>query len=255
VPPSCLNPRVVMQPAAGRLNRPLGMEMIMSLRYALMGAAAFAVAGIAAVQAQSAFPPVAGEKPSSFPPVGQQSQPSSFPPVGQQPSSFPPVGGQQSSPFPPVARQSSPFPPVGQSSFPQMGQPPPCVAELNSLAQEVAKRFEAVKGGSAKKLGAVEMCRLLTQFADADTKMIKSMEEQASACGIPAEAIKSRKAGHVQTATYKKQACDAAANPQRAPRATEPTLSDAFAPPAVSGSNTRTGRGTLDSLSGNPLAR
>lgn len=230
----------------------------MSLRYALMGAAAFAVAGIAAVQAQSSFPPVAGEKPAAFPPAGQQSQPSSFPPVGQQPSSFPPVGGQQSSPFPPVAQQSSPFPPVGQSSFPQMGQPqqpPPCAVELQSLAQEMEKRFVAAKAGVAKKLGAPEMCRLLTQLIDADGKMVKSMEENRTACGVPPEVIKNRQANYAQTVGYKKQACDAAANPQRAPRAAEPTLSDAFAPPSVSGSNTRTGRGTLDSLGGNPLAR
>lgn len=222
----------------------------MSLRYALMGAAAFAVAGIAAVQAQSAFPPVAGEKPSSSPPAVQQSRPSAFPPVGQQQSSFPPVG-----------QQSSPFPPVGQSSFPQMGQPqqppqqPPCVTDFISLRQEVDKRFEAAKAGIAKKSSAAEMCRLLTQFNDAEGKMIKYVEQKGLACGFPPEALANFKTSFVKSTGYKKQACDAAANPQRAPRAAEPTLSDAFAPPAVSGSNTRTGRGTLDSLSGNPLAR
>lgn len=231
----------------------------MSLRYALMGAAAFAVAGIAAVQAQSSFPPVAGEKPSAFPPVGQPAQrPSSFPPIGQQPSSFPPVGGQQSSPFPPVAQQSSPFPAVGQSPFPQMGQPqqpPPCVTDFIPLRQEVDKRFEAAKAGVAKKSGAAEMCRLLTQFNDAEGKMIKYIEQRGLGCGFPPDALANFKTGFVKSTGYKKQACDAAANPQRAPRPSEPTLSDAFAPPAVSGSNTRTGRGTLDSLSGNPLAR
>ena len=223
----------------------------MLLRYALLGAAALAVAGIAEVQAQSPFPPVGGQQASPFPPVG-----------GQQPSPFPPIGGQQSSPFPPVGgQQASPFPPAGQALIPQFGQqapqqPPPCVTELISLRQEVDKRFEAAKGGIAKKLGAAEMCRLLTQFADADVKMIKYAEEKGSACGIPAEALKNMKASHIQATGYKKQACDAAANPQqRAPRAAEPTLSDAFAPPSVNGSNTRTGRGTLDSLGGNPIAR
>ena len=99
------------------------------------------------------------------------------------------------------------------------------------------------------------MCRLLTQFNDAEGKMIKYIEQKGLACGFPPEALANIKQGFAKSTGYKKQACDAAANPQRAPRAAEPTLSDAFAPPPVSGSNTRTGRGTLDSLSGNPLAR
>ena len=62
-------------------------------------------------------------------------------------------------------------------------------------------------------------------------------------------------ASNVKTEGYRKQACTAAAAPAKQPRPAAPTLSDALSPPVATKDNTRTGRGTLDSLSGNPLAR
>ena len=200
----------------------------MQLRHTFLAAAALAVAGIAGAQAQSPFPPVGGQQASPFPPAGQQSSP------------FPPVGGQ-----------ASPFPPVGQ----QEPQRSACVDDFMPLRQEVDKRFEAAKKGIDKRAGASEMCSLLTKFAQSESTLIKFVEKNGASCPFPPNLLETIKASHGTTEGYRKQACTAAAAPPRPARPAEPTLSDALAPPPPSAANTRTGRGTLDSLSGNPLAR
>ena len=202
----------------------------MLLRYALIGAAAFAVAGIAGARAQSPFPP-----------VGQQSP---FPPVGQQ------------SPFPSPETQSLP-PSMGQPQQQQQQQQQanPCVEQFNPLRLEVDKRFDAAKAALAKHAGPAELCGLLTRFTEAENKMVKYVQENGARCNFPPNALPSMLASQVKSGGYKKAACEAAAAPPRPARPAEPTLSDAFSPPAVNKNNTRTGGGTLDSLSGNPLAR
>jgi len=187
----------------------------MLLRYALMAAAALAVAGIAEAQAQSPFPPV----------------------------------GQQASPVPSVGQQS-PFPSVGQ---PQ--QKPPCFDEFIPLRQEVEKRFEAAKAGIERRGSAAELCNLLTKFAQAEVQMIKYVRENGPACNFPPTLLEGAQASNAKTEGYRKQACTAAAAPAKPARPAAPTLSDALSPPVAGKDNTRTGRGTLDSLSGNPLAR
>jgi hypothetical protein len=197
----------------------------MLFRYALMAAAALAVVGIAAAQAQSPFPP-----------VGQQASP--FPPVGQQASPFPPVG------------QQSPFPPVGQ---PQ--QMPPCIEDFLSLRQQLDKRFETVKTTLERKPTASEACSALTKFTQSEAAMIKFVEKNSGTCPFPPNLLPDIKAGNVKSEGYRKQACTAAAAPAKPARPAAPTLSDAFGAPVAGKDNTRTGRGTLDSLGGNPLAR
>jgi hypothetical protein len=197
----------------------------MLLQYALMAAAALAAAGLAEAMAQSPFPPV----------------------------------GQQASPFPPVGQQASPFPPVGQQSpFPQVGQQqqkPPCFDEFIPLREDVDKLFQAAKAGIDRRASAAEMCSLLTKFGQAETKVIKYVRENGAACNFPPSLLQSVEASNVKTEGYRKQACTAAAAPAKQPRPAAPTLSDALSPPVATKDNTKTGRGTLDSLSGNPLAR
>jgi hypothetical protein len=199
---------------------------MMLLRYALVAAVALGADGIAEVRAQSPFPPVGQEQQSPFPPVGQQ--------------------------------QQSPFPPPGQPSLPGYGQQqqmPPCFQEFIPLRQDVDKRFEAAKAGIEKRIGAAEMCNLLTKFSQAEGTLIKFIEKNAPTCPFPANMLQSVKASNAKTEGYRKQACNAAAAPARPMRPAEPTLSDALSPPIVGKDNTKTGSGTLDSLSGNPLAR
>jgi hypothetical protein len=180
----------------------------MVLRYALLGAAALAVTGVAEVRAQS--------------------------------------------PFPPVGQQQSPFPPIGQPQQPQ--QKPPCFDQFIPLRKEVDKRFEVTKAAIDKRAGAPELCRLLTRFNEAEIAMIKYVEENGTWCSFPPDAVQNMKVTHAKSVEYRKQACAAAAAP-RPQRPAEPTLSDALSPPIPNKDTTRTGRGTLDSLGGNPIGR
>jgi hypothetical protein len=141
--------------------------------------------------------------------------------------------------------------------FPGGSQPqqrPPCLDQFIPLRQEVDKRFEAAKAGIDKRGSPAEQCGLLTKFTQAETTLIKFMEKNSATCPFPPGMLENIKAAHVKSDGYRKQWCAAANAPARPARA-EPTLSDALTPPVAGKDNTSTGRGTLDSLSGNPLAR
>lgn len=137
---------------------------------------------------------------------------------------------------------------------PPAGQIPPCVAQFITLRQEVEKRFATAKGALDRKAPAAELCTLLTRFTEAENKMVKYAEEQGVWCEFPPEAIRNMKANQVQSQEYRKQACTAASQTRR-PAPAGPSLSDALSAPVPNANTTRTGRGTLDSLGGNPLAR
>jgi hypothetical protein len=139
---------------------------------------------------------------------------------------------------------------------PPAAPPNACAAQLMALKQDVEKKFVPAKAAMERKASAAELCKLFGQFADAESKFVKYAEEQGVWCGMPPEALKNFKAGHVQTLSARKQACAVAANMQQQQQApAAPRLSDAIGAPITSGETTRTGRGTLDTLSGNPLAR
>jgi hypothetical protein len=194
----------------------------MTLRDTRMAALVFLVASVATAQAQMA----------------------DFPPVGQQATPFPSPTGRQSSP-PPAAGP-------GFSPFGQPQQKPPCYDEFVSHGDEIAKRFEAAQGGINKRLSAKEICGLLTRLSQSEVKALKFVEQNNAKCGFPPEIVQNVKMRNAKTEEFRKQACTAAARPAKP---AEPTLSDALSAPAVGKDNTKTGRGTLDSLFGNPLAR
>jgi hypothetical protein len=121
--------------------------------------------------------------------------------------------------------------------------------KLRNVAQEKAN---AVRDAAQHKAERKVVCALVQRFYTAEAAVVKFLEGNKTWCGIPEEAIKSAKAGHERTAKFRDAACNEAA----APKPHVPTLSDAIAQPSVdTGTNTKTGHGTLDSLSGNPLAK
>jgi len=102
------------------------------------------------------------------------------------------------------------------------------------------------------KVDRKEICTLVTRFYEAEGTVVKFLEQNKSWCGIPEQAITNAKTGHERTAKFRTAACTEA--PEAKPR--PPSLSDAIGTPSVdTGANTKTGRGTLDSLTGNPLAK
>ncbi len=120
------------------------------------------------------------------------------------------------------------------------------------LRDDAQHKAAAVRAATEHKAERKEVCALVTRFATAEAAVVKFLDANKTWCGIPDEAVKAAKTGHERTLKFRTVACSEA--PAAQPKA--PTLSDAIATPSVdSATNTKTGRGTLDTLSGNPLAK
>ena len=123
---------------------------------------------------------------------------------------------------------------------------------LCSSATKPRKKALAVRTAVEHKVERKEICDLVTRYYAAENLVVKFLEDNKTWCGIPQEAIQAAKGNHEHTAKFRTAACAEA--PAAKPKV--PTLSDAINTPSVdTGANTKTGRGTLDSLNGNPLAR
>lgn len=139
------------------------------------------------------------------------------------------------------------------AQFQQQQQQPPCFNEFMPLRNDAEKHGKAIEAASKRKAPREEVCTLFKRFATAEAKYVKYAETNATWCGIPAEAVKQMKSNHAQTLKIRGQVCAVAA----APKPRGPTLGDALGttPMVPSASNTRSGRGTYDTLTGNPLTR
>jgi hypothetical protein len=202
---------------------------------------------------------------SPFPPAPQQSSP--FPPPPQQSQAAP----QQSSPFPPPQQQSA-FPAAPQQSvFPSgpmqggppmmggppmggMGGPPPqqsaLCANFPKLRDEAKSKAEVVSSIGKRHGDRQQMCAAVQNFTAAEEKVVKFLDDNKSACGVPDQAVAQAKAMHVNTMKFRDTVC------AEGPKPKAPTLSDAIGTtPLDTSTNTKTGRGTLDTLTGNPLAK
>jgi hypothetical protein len=131
--------------------------------------------------------------------------------------------------------------------------PPPACQQLLVLRDEAQKNAAAIGAASKRKASPEEACKLFKVFLASDSKMIQGMEDYSAQCGVPSDVIKQRHEAHKGAAQVGKQVCEVAEHP----RPTGPSLSDALnsAPNVPDANNTRTGRGTYDTLQGNPLAR
>jgi hypothetical protein len=58
-------------------------------------------------------------------------------------------------------------------------------------------------------------CKLFKNFLAAESKFIKSLEDNTRTCGVPPDAIKQAKEGHSKASAIGKQVCDAAAQGPR----------------------------------------
>jgi hypothetical protein len=202
-----------------------------------------------AALAQSPFPP-APQQSSPFPPPPQQSQ---LPADSTSPFRAPP----RQSTFP-AAPQQSVFPsgpqggPQMQGGPSMMGGPPPSgvCASFPKLRDEAKAKAEAVSAIGKKHGDRKDMCAAVQSFTAAEDKVVKFLEDNKKGCGVPDQAVAQAKAMHANTVKFRDTVC------AEGPKPKVPTLSDAIgAPPAETGTNTKTGRGTLDTLTGNPLAK
>ena len=195
--------------------------------------------------AQSPFPPPPQQ--STFPPPPQQSQ---MPPAQQQSSPFP--APPQQSTFP-SAPQQSVFPSGSMQGGPPMGGPPPqsgICASFPKLRDDAKAKAEAISVIGKKHGDRKDMCAAVQVFTAAEDKVVKFLEDNKRSCGVPDQAVAQAKTMHANTVKFRDTVC------AEGPKPKVPTLSDAIGTPSLdTGTNTRTGRGTLDTLTGNPLAK
>ncbi len=140
---------------------------------------------------------------------------------------------------------------MGSHSAQAQTSPVQCGA-FGGLRDDAAKKALAVRAAIQHKAERKEICTLVQRFFSAEETVVKFLEQNKSWCGVPEQAITTAKSNHEQTLKFRTAACTEA--PAVKPR--PPSLSDAISTPSIdTGNNTRTGRGTLDSLNGNPLAK
>ena len=129
------------------------------------------------------------------------------------------------------------------------GMPAQCNA-FGQLRNEAQEKAAAVRNAIQKKIERKEICAAVQRFYVAEEAVVRFLEKNKTWCGIPDQAVTVAKVNHERTLKFRTVACTEDAKPR------PPSLSDAINTPSVdTGSNTKTGRGTLDTLNGNPLAR
>lgn len=211
------------------------------------------------VLAQGAFPaPLPGQAGSAsdpaFPPVNGAAPPSS---MSRAPAS-PAFGGapMQSSSF---GAAPASFPGAASSPFaapPTQGGPPDnCMKEFLPLRQEAEKRGAALRTASEKHATPDVACKLINNFIQAETKMLKYVEVNAAKCGIPPQISDTLKKGHKNSEAMQEKICNAANN-MRNQAPAGPSLSELLgsstAAPEVTA---KRGGTTFDTLNGNALTR
>ena len=139
------------------------------------------------------------------------------------------------------------------AQFPAPTGPPGGVQcnDFGKLTAEAQKRSVLVTAAMKAKADRKELCTLMTSFVAAETSVVKFLQDNKVWCGVPDQVITVSKANHEKSMKFRTMACS-----EEGPRPKAPSLSDAIkAPAADTAKNTKTGRGTFDTLTGNPLAR
>ena len=182
-------------------------------------------------------------------------------------SAFPPVNGSA-----PVASMGT----APQASFPVNGAAPlggsgafsaapptqggpgeDCMKAFMPLREDAEKRGKLIKAASDRHAPPDEACKLIRNFSQAETKMIKYIEAHAAKCGIPPNVGAQMKDSHKNTEAMATKVCTVAQQMQNQPRGPAgPSLSEVVgsgsAPEANAG---KKGGSTFDTLNGNVLTR
>jgi hypothetical protein len=190
-------------------------------------AAALLIAPVTAANAQMIVGPAAGPGPG----MGQA------PPPGSSGMIVGPAVGA-----PPSGPAMGPGPSAGM---------PPCMQQFLPLRAEAEKRASVLQAGINKKKAQPELCQLFRSFSEAEAKVVKYAATNQTNCGIPLDAVAQMKKNHAKTNEIRDKVCTAHQQAPAGPRLGE-ALGFGSLPNAET---TRSGTGTLDTLSGNPLAR
>ena len=199
-------------------------------RVALLAAALLIGPGTAAL-AQMIVGPAAGPAPA--PPPGSSGM----------------IVGPSAGPGGPIM---GPGPGMGTAPGPSAGMPP-CLQKFLPMRAEAEKRAGSLQAGINKKKPPAELCQLFRSFSEAEEKVVSYAVANQAGCSIPPDAVAGMKKNHAKTVEIRDKVCNVAQQPARP---TGPNLGEALGFGSLpNAETTRAGTGTLDSLSGNPLAR
>jgi hypothetical protein len=150
------------------------------------------------------------------------------------------------------ASASAPHGAAAQGMMPP-GQTAPEAPQCNDfikLRDDTEKKAAVINVVNKNHGDRKEMCAAVTKFTAAEALMVKFLEENKTWCGVPDVAVTNAKASHEKTVKFRDTVC------AEGPKPKIPTLSDAIGTPSMdTAKNTRTGPGTFDTLTGNPLAK
>ena len=123
--------------------------------------------------------------------------------------------------------------------------------------EEAEKRGKLIKAASDRHAPPDEACKLIRNFSQSETKMIKYIEAHAAKCGIPPQVGAQMKDGHKNTEAMAAKVCNVALQmQQQQARPAGPSLSEVLgsgsAPEVNAG---KKGGSTFDTLNGNVLTR
>jgi hypothetical protein len=132
-----------------------------------------------------------------------------------------------------------------------------CMKAFMPLREEAEKRGKLIQAAGARHAPPDEACKLIRNFSQSETKMIKYIEAHAAKCGIPPNVGAQMKDGHKNTEAMATKVCNVAQQMQNQPRGPAgPSLSEVLgsgsAPEANAG---KKGGSTFDTLNGNVLTR
>jgi hypothetical protein len=127
--------------------------------------------------------------------------------------------------------------------------------KLRADADQKATAIRTLTSNSQHRPEQKELCGLFQRFASAEASMLKFLEVNKVWCGVPDQAIKTAKLNHEKTLKLRTSICSGGPVGQES-RPKPPSLSDALGAPSIdTPSNTKTGRGTFDTLTGSPLVK
>jgi hypothetical protein len=131
-----------------------------------------------------------------------------------------------------------------------------CMKGFVPLREDAEKRGQLIKAASERRAPPDEACKLIKNFAAAETKMIKYIETNAAKCGIPPQIGDQLKKGHANTEKMQNQVCNVAQQAANRPAA-GPSLSDVLGTSAAlpEAQTVKKGGSTFDTLNGNVLTR
>ena len=169
------------------------------------------------------------------------------------PAPWPGSSAPAAAPMPaPAMSPMGAMPPPQASPFGGGGGMPPCMTEFTKMREDVQKKGLAAKAAGQRKVSREEMCKHITAYSAAELKWVKYTEANTTSCGIPAEVAQQLKQVHSNTEQTKEKICTAGPGPTAAP----PSLSDALGTSRLpTPETTKSGSGTLDTLTGSALSR